>query len=224
MRKLLKLRIVCYLVILAVFSLLVFIQQQIVIKERSKEIVSAFSQWQNEGRPVTVKQMQRQDVKEFRRLTLSNINGLNAVSFVSAEKRDKLAVGQELFFSDKTERKAGIITAVFDKLDRDTGLFPLKIKLEMPLEGKDNLVYVHINTFKDVFSLPLEILDIHGGSFYIWKVDQGRAVEHKIELVCRNGYGAIIKSGIAKGDMVIFSGQSQLRLKDKVKIIKEILQ
>ena len=224
MRKLLKQRIIGYIVILAVFSLLVFIQQQRVIKERSKNIVSAYSQWQSEGRPVIVKQMQRQDVKEFRRLTLSQINNLDAVSFVSAEKRDKLAVGQELYLSNTAERKTGIITAISDKLDRDTGLFPIKIKLGMPFEGKDNLVYVHINTFKDVFSLPLEILDIRGGSFYIWKIEQDRAIEQEVELVSRNGYGAIIKSGVSKGDMVVFSGQSQLRVTDKVKIIKERLQ
>lgn len=224
MRKLLKQRIVCYIVILAVFSLLVFIQQQRVIKERSKEIVSSYSQWQSEGLPVIVKKMQRQDVKEFRRLTLSIINNLNAVSFVSAEKRGKLKVGQEVFFSDKAESKAGIIKDISDKLDRDTGMFPINIKLEMPLEGKDNLVYVHINTFEAVFALPLDILDIRYGSFYIWKIEQGRAVEQKVELASRDGYGAIIKNGVSKGDMIVFSGQSQLRVNDKVKIMKERLQ
>jgi hypothetical protein len=215
-------RTFAYLIIPFVLVAMIIIQQQRVIKERSQNIISTYGQWQQNGKPVTVYKAESADVKEYIRLTLESISANKANAFLSLEQKKLLKPGQAVFLDGQGEKKAGVVSQISDEPDRQTAMFAVTVKLESELKGTPNLVFVNVNTYPGVISVPNEILDKEDDEYFVWKAVNGHAVRSKVGLFSRDGYGTIISSGISEGDMIIYTGQSQLEEGDKLNMIEEI--
>ncbi|MFH1062860.1 MAG: hypothetical protein V1747_08290 [Candidatus Omnitrophota bacterium] len=224
MKKFLNIRTCGYCLLLIVFIALVLIRQNQVRAERSRTIASSIAQRQEKGIPVTVKKAALEDIAEYTRLTISLNKDKQWQGFVSKDIKDALSSGQKIYKQENAAENIGTILSVSEAISLETGMFLVKVELkQLVWENSAKLiVFVQTNTFKQVINVPNDILDIKGSDFYIWKGNDGIARQQLIKISSRNGYGAIARSGINPGDILIYSGQSALRDKDHIQIISEL--
>jgi len=206
-----------YLAICVVALTGVFMQIAVVQFFRSSTIVSFTAEWKKYGKPVTYERVFPRDVALYSRFTVSNLCSPNVSGFVTADIRDKLAVGQDLVLDGKT---VGQITAVSHDLDIDTGMFLVKAVLdrELPCTQSPVSVSAKTDTLKSVITVANSHLDIVEGKYYLWVIREGRAYRKEVKIGLRNGFGAVVESGLNPGDLVVTSGAALLQESDLVNI------
>lgn len=220
--KNLDLRTRIYAVIFIFFVLSVFIRITLVRIDRNRAIVSFISQWSTYGKPVIVEEIKEKDVPVYTKFTIRIISDTLATGFVTADIKDKLKEGQEVYSADKGVI-LGTISYIGQELDLDTGMFPLKVTLNAPVAalGSTSVVFTRTQTLQKVLVVSNNLLDISGDEYYLWKIDKGRAKRIRVKVALSNGYGAVISEGINSGDLVVSSGRSMLLENDTVRIISD---
>jgi hypothetical protein len=224
MKNFLNIRLGVYCGLLIVFITLVVIRQNRVIAERAKTISSTIAQRQEKGIPVTVKIAELGDIAEYTRLTISPDNDKQGQGFISKDTKNIISSGQKIYGQENAADNIGTVVLVSDEISLETGMFLVKVQLSQPFleNSAARVVFVHTNTFKNVINIPNDILDIKGKDFYIWKGNNGIAWQQLIKITSRNGYGAIVQSGITPGDVLIYSGQSNLSDGQRIRIINKL--
>ncbi len=214
-------RIVVYAGTLLVFALLVVLRQQAVTTERAKLIASSFEQWQKFGRPVVAVEMQRGDVRDYLKISIRPGPQNRASGFLTQDMRRKVQAGQPVYAAPDGE-VIGQVIFVGGDIDTAAGMFAVEIALSMqsPREQTVLVAYAQVETIKNVLVVPAAALDIDGEAFCVWKVEGRQAVRHKVTVVSRGSYGAVIGSGIVPGNMVIIQGQRLLRAGERVRIVE----
>jgi len=214
-----RLRKKVYILLVLVLAAGVLIRQTAVRRERSQKIISTISQWEEFGKPVTVRKIKREKVREYARFSVLRESDRTASGFVTRDLQERLNQGQEVYLKDQSLEPEGVISGISREMDVDTGMFYVQVRADrtIPEEQGLTVVYVHTETFPDKIAVPNEILDIEQERFYIWKVVDSKAVRSEVFVLSRNGYGAIISKGLQEEDLVICSGQSQLREGDRIR-------
>ena len=208
-----------YLGIILVCFASVFIRIGPVQYDRSREIISYYSEWQKSGKPVEVRVIEAADVPVYDQFTVRAVDGRIARGFVTGEVKEALRAGQEIYGEDKSIPLA-VLKSVGKDLNMDTGMFPVEIEFEKPREpGGVFVVFAHTVTINKALVVPNEVLDISSGGYFIWKDDAGFAKKYKVGIGSRNGYGAVVTEGLRPGDRVIFSGQSMLEDNDRLLVV-----
>jgi len=210
-----------YLAILLVCVIAVLIKIAVVQIERNRPIVSFVSGWGRDGKPVTVKEIKAADIPVYTKFTVRSNSDKLASGFVTADIKDKLKEGQEVYFTDNDGTPCGKISNIGRELDINTGMFPVEVEFNVSVAalGSTSVVFAYTQDLKKALVVPNEILDISGDSYYLWKVDDGRAKRIQVKIASRDSYGAVIAEGIQAGDLIVVSGQSQLEDNDPVNII-----
>jgi len=210
-----------YLAILLVCVIAVLIKIAVVQIERNRPIVSFVSGWGRDGKPVTVKEIKAADIPVYTKFTVRSNSDKLASGFVTADIKDKLKEGQEVYFTDNDGTPCGKISNIGRELDINTGMFPVEVEFNVSVAalGSTSVVFARTSTLQKVLVVPNEILESLGDNYYLWKVDDGRAKRIQVKIVSRDSYGAVIAEGIQAGDSIVFSGQSQLEDNDPVNII-----
>lgn len=218
--KNLNLRTKIYAAILFFSILSVFIRIVLVQADRSRPIVSFVSEWGRDGKPVTVEEIKIADTPVYTKLTVNNSSNKTASGFVTADIKDKLKQGQDVYFTDNGI-PCGTISIIGQELDINTGMFPVGVEFNIPVDtlGSISVVFARTSTLQKVLVVPNEILDISGDNYYLWKIENGKARKIKVKIGSRDSYGAVIAEGIQAGDLIVFSGQSRLKDNDPVNII-----
>ncbi len=212
----LKSRRMIYAVVVAACFSAIVLRIGAINAARSRPIVSYYSQWQKDGRPAEVKTVESEDVPVYARFTVRVLDGRLAEGFVTGDVKDVLREGQEIYDEDRAVPCAAVRKAG-KELDIDTGMFPVQVVFNSPRDpGVFFVVSAHTRTLRDVLAVPNEVLDISGGEYFIWQDDNGFARKKKVSVGARDGYGAVITSGLRSGDKVVFSGQSGLRENEKL--------
>jgi len=210
---------VIYAVIAVICFISVLIRINIVKADRSREIISYYSEWQKSGKPVEVRVIEAADVPVYDQFTVRTVDGRIARGFVTGEVKEALRAGQEIYDEDKTTPLA-TLKSVAKELDMDTGMFPVEIEFERPREpGGVFVVSAHTVTINNALVVSNEFLDISSGGYFIWKDEGGFAKKYKVSVGSRDGYGAVITEGLRPGDRVIFSGQSMLEDNDRLLVV-----
>ena len=210
-------RIYAAILLFIVFS--VFVRIMLVQAERNRSIVSFVSEWNKFGKPVVVKAIKATDTPVYAKFTVINTSVKSASGFVTGDIKDKLKVGQKIYFTDKGN-SCGVISGLGQELDIDTGMFPVEVEFDKSRDpGVAFVVCAHTSTLHNVLAVPNEVLDIAGDEYFIWKDENGLAKKRKVVIRLRNGYGAIISEGLQSGDKVIFSGQSMLEDNDRLLVV-----
>ncbi|PIW68535.1 MAG: hypothetical protein COW10_02020 [Candidatus Omnitrophica bacterium CG12_big_fil_rev_8_21_14_0_65_42_8] len=219
--KNLKPRTKIYAAILLFGVLYVFIRIMIVQVDRNRPIVSFVSEWGKYGKPVTVEEIKAADIPAYTKFTVTYDSDNLASGFVTADIKDKLKKGQDVYFTDNGGTPCGKISNIGQELDINTGMFPVEVEFNalFSASGSISVVFADTSTLKKALVVPNEILDISGDSYYLWKVDDGRAKRIQVKIASRDSYGAVIAEGIQAGDLIVVSGQSQLKDNDPVNII-----
>ncbi|MBU1086112.1 MAG: hypothetical protein KKD05_01180 [Candidatus Omnitrophica bacterium] len=219
-----RVRLGIYCLIVIVFFCMVLLRQNQITRERAKQVVSSIAQWQEKGIPVTVKKAKAEDVSEYIRLTVSLSKDNQGAGFVSKNVREKLAVGQMIYFLDNKQQLIGKVKAISNEISLETGMYSVAVTLSQPefIDSDQRIVFVLTNIFKNSINIPNDIIDIKDNSFYVWKGNDNIARKERIEISSRDGYGAIVQSGIKPGDVLIYSGQSALSDGQRIQIINEL--
>jgi len=210
-----------YAAILLICAIAVLIRIAVVQIERSRPIVSFVSEWSKYGKPVTVKEIKTADIPVYVKFTVKTNSDKTAFGFVTADIKDKLKEGQDVYLTENGGSSCGRISKISEELDINTGMFPVEVEFNAPVTalGSISVVFAATSTLQKVLVVPNEILDMSGDNYYLWKIENGKARKIKVKIGLRNSYGAVIADGIQDGDWVIFSGQSQLKDNEKVNII-----
>jgi multidrug efflux pump subunit AcrA (membrane-fusion protein) len=188
--------------------------------ERSRPIVSFVSEWSKCGLPATVEKIKAADIPVYTKFTVSSSSDKLAYGFVTADIKDKLKEGQDVYLTDNGI-PCGMISNIGQELDINTGMFPVEVEFNAPVAafGSISVVFARTSTLQKVLVVPNEILDMSGDNYYLWKIENGKARKIKVKIGSRDSYGAVIAEGIQSGDLIVFSGQSQLKDNEKVNII-----
>jgi multidrug efflux pump subunit AcrA (membrane-fusion protein) len=206
---------------LVFFSIIaVLIRIALVQADRSRSIVSFVAEWNRHGKPVAVKEIKAADTPVYAKFTVFNSADKLAAGFVTKDIKDKLKIGQEIYFTEG-DVVCGKILTLGQELDLDTGMFPVEVKLNTPAVklGSISVVFARIQIMQKVLVVPNSILDISQGNYYLWKVDNGKARRVQVKIGSRNGYGTVISEGINSGDLIVFNGRSILLDNDSVNIV-----
>ncbi|MDD5669162.1 MAG: hypothetical protein PHE58_03930, partial [Candidatus Omnitrophica bacterium] len=214
-------KIYVYAGIIVICFVSVFIRIELVQRDRNKAIVSFVSEWEHNGKPVTVEKVMPKDVPVFTKLSVRGGIDTRAAGFVTGDIKDNLKEGQEIFCTDKNQ-SCGRILTIGRELDADTGMFSVGIELNDALGlGELAVVFVRTSILANALVVPNEILDFSEGEYYVWKVENGKAKRIQVKIVSRNGYGSVIGEGINPGDVIVFNGRSILSENDKVRIVSD---
>ncbi|MBU1043297.1 MAG: hypothetical protein KJ915_02730 [Candidatus Omnitrophica bacterium] len=219
-----KVRLGIYCLTVIVFFCMLLLRQNQITRERAKQVISSIAQWQEKGIPVTVKKAKVEDVAEYIRLTVSLSKDNQWTGFVSENLRQKLAMGQKIYLSDNQQQLIGKVKALSNEISLETGMYAVAVTISQPeaLGSTQNIVFVLTNVFKNAINIPNDIIDIKDNGFYVWKGNNNIAQEEPIVISSRNGYGAIVQSGIKQGDILIYSGQSALSDGQKIQIVNKL--
>jgi len=197
---------------IVIFSIIAVLIRIIIVQiDRSSPIVSFVSEWGKYGRPVTIKEIKAADIPVYTKFTVSNNSDKSASGFVTADIKDRLKKGQEVYFADNGI-PCGVISNIGQELDINTGMFPVEVEFNVPVAalGSASVVFARTQILQKVLVVPNEILDMSGDSYYLWKTENGKAQKIKVKIGSRDSYGTVIVEGAQSGDLIVFSGQAQL--------------
>jgi len=214
-----KKQILIYFICVLLFIAFIVAKQQQVRFRRNKPIVSTFSQWQQNGKPVFVKRILPKNVRLFEKLTLRPVGNGIFEGYVPKATQEKLAIGQDIY-TESDGDIIGSISEISNDISLDTSMFYVKAEFTKPVDISDWLVvYVHTDTLLDVICVPNTIIDQEEGQHILWVVVDGYARKKTVTVKRRNGYGAVIAEGLEAGEYVITRGFTQLSDNDKVNIL-----
>ena len=200
----------------------VFARMAAVQAERGRPIISFISEWNHYGKPVTAREIKKSDTPVYTKLTVMKSSDTSAAGFVTADIKDKLAKGQEVYATDGGS-SCGKISKIGEVLDINTGMFPVEVEFDAPAAtpGSMSVIFVRTQTLEGALVVPNSILEISQGKYYLWKIEDGKSHRIQVKVGLRNGYGTVIDEGLRSGDLVVSRGQSALRENDKVNILEK---
>ncbi|HBG61557.1 MAG: hypothetical protein A2Y03_10355 [Omnitrophica WOR_2 bacterium GWF2_38_59] len=216
-----KIRETIYLIFLVVPVFFVISKQMVIKADRNSEILSTFSEWQKNGKPVIVHTIERKDIPKYIKITAWQISPHVFEGNVSKSVRDQLKVGQDMAFKVGQDMFKGEISKIAQEISLDSGMYAVEVTFKESFNIEGWLVaQAHIDTFRNSICIPNEIIENDSGKSYVWKIKDGRSVKQVITVEKRDGYGAIVDSGLVEGDSVVIEGFTQLVPGDKVNILK----
>jgi multidrug efflux pump subunit AcrA (membrane-fusion protein) len=206
------LRKVVYLSIAALSVLAVIVRIAVVKAERSRTVVSFLSELEHQGVPVMVKELEPIDIPLYTKFTILGSSEQSGSGFVTADIKDKIKAGNDIYFKDK-DTPCGVIISVSESIDIDSGMFLVEAEFKSPVlkAGSIEVIYANTRTLENVLALPNEALGILEESYYIWVVEDAKAKKRVVEIGPRNDHKIVIESGVQTGDVVVFRGQNRLK-------------
>lgn len=216
-------RIFIYGIIIFGFITAVFIKQNIITEERTRDIVSAPSEWKEKGKPVVLQEIHKKDVNIYTKITVTENEEGEYVSYVTKNIQKVLEPGQVIFSGDTGDDSIGEVVSVSGDLDLNTGMFLIEVDLDKNiLSGESSeIVYVNTKVLKNVICLPSKIIFSDNGDYFVWVNKKGKACKCPVKLGKRNGYGVVIEEGLKEGDLAVLKGYTKLFIGDKIRPIKE---
>jgi len=215
-----KKRILIYFICLLLFVALIIVKQKQVRSSRNRPIISTFSEWQQNGKPVFVKRVLLKNVSLFEKLTLRPVGNEVFEGYVSKATQEKLAIGQDIYAESGSNNIIGSISEISKNISLDTGMFYVKAVFKKTTDVINWLVvYVHIDTLLNVICVPNTIIEQEYDRYILWVVADGYAHKRTVVIKRRDGYGAVIAEGLEAGDYVVMRGFTQLSDNDKVNIL-----
>lgn len=209
----------CFLLILAILW-----RQQIVTQNRQAKIISVLSEWAENGKPVIVEKIQKENVNVYKKFTVQSAQGSEYQGYVTKNILNKVKLGQQVEVLLSNEKRFGEISFVADEIDARSGMYIVRVKFDELLpKMTDFPVYkVLVEVFQDAICIPTEILKEVDGKYFVWTVDQEKkAHERMITVKSKNGFGAIVETGLEVGDLLIIEGYTMLKENDRVNILSQ---
>lgn len=214
-------RTIVYVLCFAALLVSVAARRHVITRQRTDVPISFITETKKYGKPVTTLEVRGRTFHAKEKFTVTPLSDTDFEGYVTRNVASSLKEGQKVNCLDSHTGKTGKISFLDPKVDMMSGLYKLKIKFEEPLVCKNGklLVETEVAEKKDIIEVPNDALDTAGKDFFIWKVVDGKAKKEKVELSARSGYSSIVMSGLAAGDILVVSGQSQLEEGDSVRMV-----
>lgn len=218
--KNLKFKTKAYAAIFIFFIAATFVRIVLVQASRGRQITSFTGEWKKFGKPVTVREIKKTNIPIYAKFTVSINKGKPASGFVTADIKDKLKAGQEIYLTDSGQ-PCGKITSISQNLNLDTGMYPVEVEFDQSVNMLEPtaIIFAQTQTLEGALAVPNNVLDVVKEDYYLWKVENKTTKKVKVKIGLRNGFGTIIEEGIKPADYVVFSGQAMLKENDKVDIL-----
>ncbi len=160
-------------------------------------------------------------------VSIANIDTVEINATVSENLINKIKVGDKVQVYVKTVANTpfdGAITALSPAPAAGTLTYPIKVSISNgDIQIKPGMfaeVNVASETHRDVLTVPSNAVLIKGGKSVIAVIEGDVAIFKEVVTGIDNGQIIEIKSGLAKGDTIVFEGQSYLEDGDTVKVIQ----
>jgi HlyD family secretion protein len=161
-------------------------------------------------------------------LSLYNLEKLNAQVEVAENDIPELKVGQEAIITLDAlpqEELKGKITKIAGAPNSDTRLFDVHIAFDkIPSGVKPGLFLrgkILIDKRKNIITVPTQALLKEGSEYFVFVVEDNRAVKQKVELGDRTEEKVEVVSGVEVGMKVITFGKENVKTGSLVKIIED---
>ena len=215
-----KIRILFYVLLVALIFIGIFVRKNSVVKERQAKIVSQTSEWLENGKPVSVEKILKDKFVFIAKITAQINSARELVSYVTKDVLDMLRPGQkfQVAIDGKVE---GFVKEIEASVDMSTGLFKVLLETNKNVKNgkfKHLPVEVYTKVLSNVMSIPNEAIVKEGNNEYVFKYKNKIAKKKKIKKSYSNGNRSVIKKGIKPNDLIVVGGIAQIKDQDKVGI------
>lgn len=213
-------RVVVYLAIVGLVIAAVIRQRGVITNNRSREVASIMSLWDDEGRPVRVRKAVMENLVKDQKITLVREDNGVFRGYVTKDVKKKIYPEQAVYLVNGDHEKRGEVQGVDENIDMNTGLYKIYVRMDDAVMERDRVIaYIENTSGEKGFSVSNDAIDLENGNEYIWKVVNGRAERNKVKVGERYGNLAVITEGIDEGDVLIVEGQKLINEADPVNII-----
>jgi len=216
-----KLRIILYLVAVFIFIIAVIVRQSVIATRLKGEAVTVYGEWKHFGKPIVVEKVKLRDVKIFEKVTVLPLSKEFAIGYVPKNIQRNIRPGQAVEIENNDERFLATVISASEKIDMNTGMYPIEIRVqeEMLLNSNRYIAHIHYKTLENVFIVSDDVVRTDDdGQYFVWIVNDGKAKKKIVEIGNRDGYGIQIKSGLSIGDAVVIEGYTKLLEEDTVQM------
>ncbi len=158
---------------------------------------------------------------------ITDISVLQIEADITEKLINKVFVGKNVqlmipvISDEKLDAKVSLVNPVPNAL---TNLYKMKIQVvnynDLLKPGMIAQIYFAIDESKDVFMLPIDAVIQEGTEYFVYIVEEGKAVRKTVKVDVDNGEYIEIVSGIKEDDDVIVSGQEFVKDMVSVRIIR----
>lgn len=206
-----------YFLTIAVFALLVIAKQKAITKKNEKEIVSFYSSWKTQGKPVVVRKVKKSDMNTSLKMTLTFESENTYVGYLPKRLIKTIALESPVFIHLNDQKIPCKFLEIGSGLDLESGMYPIKILCmeKLPQENKKYLAEVSISGLKNVMILPHDSISLENDKSFVWVVKEGKAHKQFVNLEERN-YKGVVANGIDEKDLIIVGGAASIEENDPV--------
>ena len=215
-------RALFYGLALVAFVAAIFIRIEAVKKERSAETVSIAKEFEKHGKPVEIYTVKREDLAIFERLTGEFRSGKARLYVSKLQWRAIRAGAQARAMTPQGDEVFGEVAYVSKTSDRETGLYPVEVRLQKGARikpGQSLVVDIGIQILEDILKVPSASISTSEAGNFVWVLEDGKAKKKNVvEGAESENYTQILK-GLESGEKVIVRGASALEEGDVARII-----
>jgi multidrug efflux pump subunit AcrA (membrane-fusion protein) len=207
-----KRRILIYFIAVIAFIAAVHLRKWVVTNNRDKVVVTIYEEWRKHGKPVSVKEVERQDIKIYEKVTIVPLSKKRLIGHIPKSIQRNIITGQRVVIENNDTVINGVIDKVSENIDINTGLYTVEVLLhESTLkEGNRYISHIYHHSLDNVIVVPNDVIVFEGDIPFVWVVEDDKAYKRKVTLGERDGYGIEIREGLDVGDLLVVAGYTKL--------------
>lgn len=155
--------------------------------------------------------------------TISNTNKYKAVIWVSDSEIQKIKKGQKVEAKWNDEILTGVVSSVAMAMDQNKKAFRAEIvfntKTKYMASGVTVEISINTKTIPNTIVLERNSMVETEGKYYVWMLENNKALKKEITIGQNNGIRYQIKEGLNAGDVIITEGLSMVYEGSLVKVI-----
>lgn len=209
------------LICLALIVYFVRTKQDTIRVKNNKPIVSFYSQYQKDGKPVDVLKIKAVTFDDKIKTTISCLDGNKFYGFVSKKAFEKISKENLVSFKKGNILINGTIKNLYSSIDKDRGLYKIEGEIcsDDNISGTNYIAEIITGQKNDIITLPIEAVEIIDNKPFVWVAKDGKAYIREVKLGHQKSDSYIIAEGLSNDDVVIVKGIKELKNNDKIYIV-----
>jgi hypothetical protein len=210
---------ISYFSILLLFIIFVLVKQNMITKKNEKPAISFYSSWKAEGKPVLVEKVQKNDLENTWKMTLSLESDNTYAGYIPKSVQRSISTDSPVYIHFHDTKFPATITYIDSAIRLDSGMYLVKISCQEKLGEKEEKYLAEVTTFgmKNVVILPYDAIHTENNQSFVWVIKDGKAHKQFVTLSEKNNRG-VMALGIEEKELVILNGSEFIKENDFVKI------
>ena len=210
--KLLSLRSLFYFGLLLLFIAAIEFKKSSIEEEKAKVVESVLGILIEEGAPVEIKTIEASNIEDVLKVTLFKCGSETACFYKSQAIASHIRPGMKVLKYPE-DSLIGRVKQVSKQADYKNGLYKTVVSINNPdkdFKESPNLVAeVLLKKKSNVFTVPVEVVEIDSPKKYIWIVKDRKPERIEVETGIQNEKEIEITKGLSGGEQIIIKGLSQ---------------